>query len=117
MPLKITPDNCYIANRIKHISKDYQILNIDNPIYVAIDYAIDNSDFLVYEAQYPSNYEEIKKNCNIKNMVIRDFTSNPYFRFHLFIGENGNRMYFQDWEELLSHSVDMMMEKVCFASN
>jgi len=117
MPLIISPNNCYIANRIKHISKDYHILNTDNSIYVAIDNAVDNSDFVVYESKFPNNFEEIKKSCNIKNMVIRDFMSNPYFRFHLFIGENGNRMYFQDWEELLSHSVDLMMEKVCFASN
>ena len=117
MPLIITPENCYIANRIKNISKDYHILDADNPVHIAIDNVLDNSDFVIYESKYPNNFEDIKKSCNIKNMVIRDFISNPYFRFHLFIGENGNRMYFQNWEELLAHSVDMMMEKVCFASN
>ena len=117
MPLIITPDNCYTANRIRNISKDFQILNIDNPVSVAVNYSISNSDFVVYESNYPQNYEELKKSCNIKNMVIRDFISNPYFRFHVFIGENGNKMYFQNWEELLYHSVEMMMEKVCFASN
>lgn len=117
MPLIITPDNCYIANRIRNISKEFQILNIDNPVSVAVNDSIPNSDFVVYESNYPQNYEELKKSCNIKNMVIRDFISNPYFRFHVFIGENNNKMYFQNWEELLSHSVEMMMEKVCFASN
>jgi hypothetical protein len=115
MPLIISPEHSHLSNRIKNIAKDYQILNIDNDVRVCINSIVKSSNFAIIESYNKDIINDLKKN-QIFNFALRNYQSNPYFSFHLLVYKN-NESYYQNWDELIQHLTEIMMEEVCFASN
>lgn len=115
MPLIIYPEKNHLSNRIKNLAKDYQILNIDNEVRVCINSIIKGSNFAIFESYNKDIIKELNNN-NIPNYALRSYKTNPYFSFHLLVYK-GNENYYQNWDELIYHLTEIMMEEVCFASN
>lgn len=115
MPLIISPEHNHLSNRIKNLAKDYQILNIDNDVRVCINSMIKGSNFAILESFNKNVMDDLMKN-GISNFALRNYKSNPYFSFHLLVYKEQEN-YYQNWDELISHLTEIMMEEVCFASN
>lgn len=115
MPLIIYPEQNHLSNRIKTLAKDYQILNIDNDVTVCINSIVKGSNFAIFE-NYNKNIKDELRNNGIFNFALRGYKTNPYFSFHLLVYKD-NENYYQNWDELIYHLTEIMMEEVCFASN
>ena len=115
MSLIISPEQNHLSYRIKNIAKDYQIMNIDNDVRVCINSMIKGSNFAIFESYNKDIINDLKNN-GIFNFALRNYKSNPYFSFHLLVYKEQEN-YYQNWDELISHLTEIMMEEVCFASN
>lgn len=113
MPLNIHPQNHILAKRILKISEHYQILNVDNVVNVCIDCFQYDADYVILDNLKYN--DKLKDEYRIKNLIIRNYESSGLFQFHVIL--NNSIIYYQNWDELINHATELMMEEVCFARN